>query len=81
MIWDPIYIDWDGVKQLAFYLVCGAFIISFGASTSGRWFALFPSNPSNSRFIAGSMVLLLAEYFYERFKRASKMKDMSNNTR
>ena len=44
MIWDPIYggIDWDGVKQLAFYFL-GAFIISFGASTSGRWFDLTPS--------------------------------------
>lgn len=76
MIWDPIYggIDWDGVKQLGFYLVCGVFIVSFGASTSGRWYDPYIWSwdviTSNSTwFIAASMVLLLAGYFYERFGR------------
>lgn len=75
MIRDPIFggIDWDGVKQLAFTVICLLFIISFGAATSGSWYdpyvwvaAYIGSN--KPEFILLSMVILLGGYFWAQFE-------------
>ena len=40
MIRDPVFggIDWDGVRQLAFFFIVILFLLSFGAATSGNWY-------------------------------------------
>ena len=40
MIRDPVFggIDWDGVRQLAFFFITVLLLISFGAATSGEWY-------------------------------------------
>jgi ABC-type dipeptide/oligopeptide/nickel transport system permease component len=75
VIRDPIFggIDWDGVKQLAFSLICLLLIISFGAATSGSWYdpyvwvAAYIGN-NKPEFILLSMIILLGGYFWAQFE-------------
>jgi hypothetical protein len=75
MIRDPIFggIDWDGVRQLAFFLGVTLLLISFGAATSGNWY-----DPYNyvwdymtlhaPVFILLSMLIVMGGYLYFQFE-------------
>jgi hypothetical protein len=64
--------DFDGIKQLAFMLVIFGSLVSFAASTGGRWYD--PWNwivigiiSYSTTFIILSMIVLLGLFWHERF--------------
>jgi hypothetical protein len=75
MIRDPIFggIDWDGVRQLAFFLGAALAILSFGASTSGNWYDPYDwvwtyITGNAPAFIFLSMLLTMGGYLYFQFE-------------
>jgi hypothetical protein len=75
MIRDPIFggIDWDGVRQLAFFLTVSLAILSFGAATSGNWYDPYDwawtyITANAPAFIFLSMLLTMGGYLYFQFE-------------
>lgn len=75
MIRDPVFggIDWDGVRQLVFFLTVSLGILSFGAATSGNWYDPYDwawtyITTNAPAFIFLSMLLTMGGYLYFQFE-------------
>ena len=75
MIRDPIFggIDWDGVRQLAFFFGVTLLLLSFGAATSGNWYdpyywAWGYITLHSPFFIFLSMLMVMGGYLYFQFE-------------
>ena len=74
MIKDPFGDwDWDGIRQLCSILASLVIIISFAASTSGKWsdpwMAIYDVLADNAPITIGlTMTLLMALWWHEQFR-------------